>query len=195
MNFGITVNKDKNGALLAYIAKNVPGINLRKLLKIVYLIDERFMELRGFPLTWFEYYAWEKGPVAPDVYAVKNGAFSEYVTCHRNDAGQNIIESVLPHRYHVLKQMDVFSSYEMGVIDDILFRYADKSADELSELTHETDSLWSRVVAENGLTFVTDSRSEVPVPLTLLNDGNEEKQDTYAEAMEYMQFCNGGKSC
>ena len=195
MNFGITVNKDKNGALLAYIAKNVPGINLRKLLKMVYLIDERFMELRGFPLTWFEYYAWAKGPVAPDVYAVKNGAFSEYVTCHRNDAGQNIIESVLPHRYHVLKQMDVFSSYEMGVIDDILFRYADKSADELSELTHEADSLWSRVVTENGLTFVTDSRSEVPVPLTLLNDGNEEKQDTYAEAMEYMQFCNGGKSC
>lgn len=195
MNFGITVNKDKNGALLAYIAKNVPGINLRKLLKMVYLIDERFMELRGFPLTWFEYYAWAKGPVAPDVYAVKNGAFSEYVSCHRNDAGQNIVESVLPHRYHVLKQMDVFSSYEMGVIDDILFRYADKSADELSELTHEADSLWSRVVAENRLTFVTDSRSEVPVPLTLLNDGNEEKQDTYAEAMEYMQFCNGGKSC
>ena len=76
MSYGISVNKERNGALLAYIAKNVPYINLRKLLKIIYLIDEKFMELRGFPLTWFDYYAWAKGPVAPEVYDIKNGAFS-----------------------------------------------------------------------------------------------------------------------
>ena len=67
MSLGITANREKNGALLAYIASNIPGINLRKLLKVVYLIDEQFMKLRGFPLTWFDYYAWAKGPVAPEV--------------------------------------------------------------------------------------------------------------------------------
>ena len=90
MSLGVTVNRKKNGALLAYVAKNIPSINLRKLLKIVYLIDEKFMELRGFPLTWFDYYAWVKGPVAPEVYDIKNGAFSEYVTCHKNEEGKNI---------------------------------------------------------------------------------------------------------
>ncbi|MDE6654361.1 MAG: SocA family protein, partial [Muribaculaceae bacterium] len=62
MSLGITANRIKTGALLAYIANKVPNINMRKMLKIVYLIDERFMQLRGFPFTWLDYYVWEKGP-------------------------------------------------------------------------------------------------------------------------------------
>ena len=91
MSLGVAANREKNGALLAYIAKNIPNIHLRKLLKIIYLIDEEFMKLRAFPLTWFDYYVWAKGPVAPEVYDVKNGAFSEYVTCHKDNCGCNII--------------------------------------------------------------------------------------------------------
>jgi uncharacterized phage-associated protein len=83
MDFSTTVNRDKNGTLLAYICLNVPGINLRKLLKLVYLIDERFVITRCFPLTWFSYYAWEKGPVASEVYDIKNGGFSDFVCCKK----------------------------------------------------------------------------------------------------------------
>lgn len=189
MSLGITANKDKNGALLAYIAKNIPDINLQKLLKIVYLIDEKFMELRGFPLTWFDYYAWAKGPVAPEVYDIKNGAFSKYVKCHKN--GYNIVDSVLSHKYHVLKQMDVFSPYELNVIDGVIFKYANMSADQLSDITHKADSLWSRVVKDNHLSFEKDKKSDVLVPLTMLNEGDVDKQETYEEALEYMQFCKG----
>lgn len=189
MNFGVTVNKKKNGALLAYIAKNIPGINLRKLLKIVYLIDEKFMELRGFPLTWFDYYAWAKGPVAPEVYEIKNGAFAEYVTCHKNNEGKNIIDSVLEHKYHVLKQMDWFSPYEMDVINQIVFQYEDTTADELPELTHQKGSLWSQIVKENNIQFA-DGKSDVEIPLQRLNIGDLDKEETYEEALEYMQFCN-----
>lgn len=195
MSLGITANKDKNGALLAYIAKNIPGINLRKLLKIVYLIDEKFMELRGFPLTWFDYYAWAKGPVAPEVYDIKNGAFREYVTCHKNEEGSNIVDSVLQHKYHVLKQMDIYSPYELSVIDGVVFKYANMSADQLSDITHKTDSLWSRVVEENHLSFEKNKKSDVLVPLTMLNEGNADKQETYEEALEYMQFCNNSEVC
>lgn len=188
MSLGITANKEKNGALLAYIAKNIPSINLRKLLKIVYLIDEKFMELRGFPLTWFDYYAWAKGPVAPEVYGIKNGGFSEYVKCHKNEDGQNIVDSVLPHKYHVLKQMDMYSPYEMEVIDGVVFQYADMSADQLSDLTHEENSIWSRVVAEKELSFEDNKKSDVLVPLTMLNEGDIEKQETYEDAKWNMGF-------
>lgn len=187
MSLGITANKKRNGALLAYIAKNIQGINLRKLLKIVYLIDEKFMELRGFPLTWFDYYAWAKGPVAPEVYDVKNGAFSEYVTCHKNEEGKNIIDSVLAHKYHVLKQMDVFSPYEMGVIDEIMYKYENCTADELSELTHAETSLWSQIVKENQIQFV-EGKSTVLIPLQMMNEGNEEKEETYEDAKWNMEF-------
>lgn len=173
---------------MAYIAKNVPEINLRKLLKIVYLIDEKFMELRGFPLTWFDYYAWAKGPVAPEVYDVKNGAFSEYVKCHKNKAGQNIVDSVLTNKYHVLKQMDIYSPYELEVIDDVISQYADLSADQLTDLTHEKNSIWFRVVAENGLSFGDSKTSDVLVPLTMLNEGDLAKQETYEDARWNMGF-------
>lgn len=195
MSLGITANKEKNGALLAYIAKNIPEINLRKLLKIVYLIDEKSMKLRGFPLTWFDYYAWAKGPVAPEVYEIKNGAFSEYVKCYKNESGQNIVDSILPHKYHVLKQMDIYSPYEMGIIDDVVFQYAEMSAEQLSDLTHKEDSLWSRVVTENKLSFGDDKKSDVLIPLNILNEGDIDKQEIYEEALEYMQFCNGTKPC
>ncbi|MCD8237263.1 MAG: SocA family protein [Prevotellaceae bacterium] len=194
MSLGLTANKKRNGALLAYIAKNIQGINLRKLLKIVYLIDEKFMELRGFPLTWFDYYAWAKGPVAPEVYNVKNGAFSEYVTCHKNENGKNIIDSVLQHKYHVLKQMDIYSPYEMGIIDSIIYKYEECTADELSELTHVETSLWSQIVKEHNIQFV-DGKSDILIPLQRMNEGDIDKEETYEEALEYMQFCNNMPIC
>ena len=187
MSLGITANKEKNGALLAYIAKNIPEINLRKLLKIVYLIDEKFMELRGFPLTWFDYYAWAKGPVAPEVYDIKNGAFSQHVTCRKNEEGKNIINSVLPSKFQVGKEMDVFSPYELGIIDDVVFAYQHMTADELSELTHKEGSLWSNVVKLQCVNFV-NGKSNIEIPLQAINGDDEELNEIYEDAKWNMEF-------
>ncbi len=194
MSFGSTVNMEKNGALLAYIAEKNPGIHLRKLLKMVYLIDEKFMEKRGFPLTWFNYLAWEKGPVAPEVYAVKEGAFSNYVKCQKNKEGKNIVTPVLLHDYLIDKQMEAYSLYEKEIIDSVIDAYSGKTADELTSITHQGDSLWTRIVDEQKVVFV-NGKSDVEIPLTRLNEGNEEKTAIYEEALDYMQFCNATTSC
>ena len=187
MSLGVAANREKNGALLAYIAKNIPNIHLRKLLKIIYLIDEEFMKLRGFPLTWFDYYVWAKGPVAPEVYDVKNGAFSEYVTCHKDNCGCNIIESVLPSKYQVLRQMDIYSPFEMGVIDEIVFKYENATADQLTNLTHQEDSLWSTIVSQNHIEFL-NGKSDVEIPLYLLNGDDEGRNEIYEDAKWNMGF-------
>ena len=189
MSLGCTVNKEKNGALLAYVAEKTPNIHLRKLLKMIYLIDEKFMSLRGFPLTWFNYLAWEKGPVAPEVYAVKEGAFSDFVSCRKNKEGKNIVTPVLKNEYLIGKQMEVYSQFEKEVIDSIIETYRGKSADELTEITHQDNSLWSKIVEEQNVKFV-DGKSDVEIPLTQLNEGDEEKTAIYEEALDYMQFCN-----
>lgn len=185
MSLGISVNREKNGALLAYIAEKNPHITLRKLLKMVYLIDEQFVKLRGFPLTWFDYYAWEKGPVAPEVYEIKNGAFSDCVVCRKNDNGKNIVEAVKNFKQ---SRLDVFSLFEMDVINDVIVRYTDSSADDLSALTHAGTSLWSQIVKEKGVRFI-DGKSNELLPLKRLNVGDAEKEATYEDAFEYMQFC------
>ena len=50
-------------------------------------------------------------------------------------------------------------------------------------------SLGFTINKEKNVTFV-DGKSEVQIPLTRLNEGNFEKEETYNEALEYMQFCD-----
>ena len=187
MDFSTTVNRDKNGTLLAYICLNVPGINLRKLLKLVYLIDEKFVITRCFPLTWFSYYAWEKGPVASEVYDIKNGGFSDFVCCKKNKEGQNIVFPIKKKNCESIN-MDEFSQYEINLIDSVLNEFGHKSADELSDYTHRKDSLWTKKVSEKHVVF-DDGKSNVAIDLDEMND-DEGKKEIYMEALEYMQICS-----
>ena len=187
MSLGITANVKKNGALLAYIANSIPNIHLRKLLKIVYLIDEKFMKMRNFPITWFDYYVWEKGPVAPEVYNIKNGAFGDYVLCHKNNKGSNIVEYVLSTKYQIQKQMDIFSPFELEVIDTVISENESKTPDELTSLTHEEGTLWFEMVKKHSVTFV-DGKSDIEIPLYLLNGDDVDKNEIYEEAKWNMGF-------
>ena len=147
MSFGYTVNKEKNGVLLAYLAERIPNVTLRKLLKLVYLTDEKFTIERGFPLTWFNYFAWKKGPVAPEVYDVKNGSFADFVQCHRNSNDKYEVSPVGGALTE--DRLNLYSRYEMNMIDEIISKYGSMSADELTDITHLENTLWSKVVNEN----------------------------------------------
>lgn len=92
---GLRVNTNRVGALLEYICSLMPHIHLRKLLKVVYLVDEKSVKMRAIPLTWLDYYAWKKGPVAPLVYDVKNGEFSDFVICTKEADGKEIYADAL----------------------------------------------------------------------------------------------------
>ena len=188
MSLGVTVNYHKNGVLLAYIANKMPNIRLRKLLKIIYLMDEHFMRMRGFPLTWFDYYAWAKGPVAPEVYAVKENAFSEFVTLKRDENDKCVINSVQPHEFLIYKEMGEFSQDEISTIDRLLTDFKDKSADELTDLTHVQDSLWSKVVADNHISFDEKKTSDRQIPLTMLFDEGDYRLDVFDDAQWNMEF-------
>ena len=151
MSFGYTVNKEKNGVLLAYLTERIPNVTLRKLLKLVYLTDEKFTIERGFPLTWFNYFAWKKGPVAPEVYDVKNGSFADFVQCHRNSNDK----------------------YEVSPVS--------------GALTEDRLNLYS--------TFSDSGRSDCEIHLNRLIEGDEEKEEVFEDALEYMQFCNATSTC
>ncbi len=187
MSLGTTANLRKNGILLAYIAGKMPGIHLRKLLKVVYLMDERFMAMRGFPLTWFDYYAWAKGPVAPEAYAVKEGAFADFVSSKRDSNGKR---KVFPAVNATLADSkSLFSDSEMSEIDRMLDVFKDMTADELSDITHIPTSPWSRVVADNHLSFdETNGKSDCLIPLTMLFAADDPRQKTYDNAKWEMEL-------
>lgn len=193
MSFGYTVNKEKNGVLLAYLAERIPNVTLRKLLKLVYLTDEKFTIERGFPLTWFNYFAWKKGPVAPEVYDMKNGSFADFVQCHRNSNDKYEVSPVGGALTE--DRLNLYSRYEMNMIDEIISKYGSMSADELTDITHLENTLWSKVVNENKLTFSDSGRSDCEIHLNRLIEGDEEKEEVFEDALEYMQFCNATSTC
>lgn len=180
------MNPQKIGALLEYICSEIPNIHLRKLLKVLYLIDEKSVTMHAIPITWLDYYAWQKGPVAPDVYAVKDGAFADYINCQKGADGKWYVSSTQNNPYAIDQNMKAFSEYEMDIINSVIAHCKDKSADDLTDETHSKDSLWSQTVAHNNIKFDETGRSDFPIHLNDLNDA--EGKEIYAEALDCMMM-------
>jgi Uncharacterized phage-associated protein len=184
MSLGIEANKNKIADLLVYLSSKVDKINLRKLLKLVYLIDVHAMEKRAIPISWLEYKVWQYGPVSPEIYDIKNngGAFADDILVTKNDFGKYIIS---PKRDVDLKQ---FSKNEMRIIEDVISKYGNMTADELSDLTHEDGKLWGQAVKTNNIVFTEDhTKTDIIIDLkSSLKD--ESARETYNEARECVEF-------
>ena len=187
-SLGVTSNKAKVGALLAYLCYRMPNVQLRKLLKVLYLIDEASVRSRAIPMTWLDYYVWEKGPVAPEVYQIKNKAFSDYVTCHLENDDKWHVSSVKQEPYLIEKDMRLVSQWEQELIDKVIEKCKDKSADTLTDESHTADSLWSKIVEEHNIDFSKGSQTDYLIDLNLLNGDNEVAKVKYQDAKECMQM-------
>ena len=145
-------------------------------------MDEKSVKMRAIPLTWLEYYAWQEGPVAPSVYAVKEGNFSAYVTCVKEEDGKWRVSSNKTNLFAIDKDLKAFSAYEMDIINSVIAYCKDKSADDLTDETHNENSLWSQTVSRYNIIFDKTGRSEYPICLNDLNDA--EGKDIYADALD-----------
>lgn len=186
MNLGTQVNKKKIGELLIYITTQIQDVNLRKMLKLIYLIDECAVREKVLPITWLEYKAWAKGPVAEDLYNIKNNdenIFSEYVYAVKSASNQNIIK---PKRTY---NSDCFSNVELNIINSVLSEYKACSDDELSEMTHSDDRIWKQVVAENNIIFTDKiTRSDYVVDFRLMLSYDDKLY--FEDALENMKLCS-----
>lgn len=186
MSLGVSVNSKKVGAVLAYLSFKIPNVQLRKLMKILYLIDEESVRDRCIPLTWLDYYAWAKGPVSPEVYDIKNGAFGDFVKCERGSDDKWHVFPIKKAAYLIDKDMLELSSYEQELIDDVIFRSIDKSADDLTDFTHKSGSLWRNVVDNNSIDFSENGKSDFLIDLSQLND--QEGKEIFEDARWNMEF-------
>ena len=182
------MNNSKIGNLLAYISSKIEDINLRKLIKLVFLIDEESVRSRGISVTWLTYYAWEKGPVAPCIYEIKDrgGIFSKYISVHRNREEKVIITPFVDKNESSIQ----FSKKELRLIDSIIDKYGQLSADDLSEITHKPGGLWDIAKKNYNPNFKSSNgRSDIKLNLKDLIEGDEEKISVYNDAYEIAIMC------
>lgn len=189
MSLAMQANKTKIGVLLAYLCSQIPDMKLRKLIKLVFLVDEASVNERGYPITWLDYYVWKKGPVALEIFNIKEkgGEFSDYIAVFKSEDDKYTV--------HPQKKIDIenglakFSDNQLKLINNIIEKCKNLSADELSEITHENESLWHSAVQKNNLKFnAIDSKTDIKLDFISLLEKNSDKYYSYIEAFENMQF-------
>lgn len=182
MCLGISVNREKVGNLMVYLADRLKPLYHTKLIKLLYLIDEAAVKDRGIPITWLDYKVWQHGPVAPETYYIKCGGetFKDFVSAKKVDNGF-VIEPVTSF------YDGDFSEYDFDIIDGVIAEYGNWKPSDLVTLTHQPDSLWNKTKKEYNIDFSEYNISDYSLDFKkLIND--EIKLDNYEGARDVMLF-------
>lgn len=190
-SFGVRVNKELIGNLIALLAHKCAPLCHTKLIKMMYLIDEKAIEDSGIPITWLDYKVWQYGPVAPAVFFFRD-YFGDYVEGVRvEECGSTPVTIIKP-----LREFDdsEFSDYDLEIIDKVIEECKDKTARELVDLTHKAGGPWDVTKKRNDLDFSIANISSVSVDMGVLVESSASKQARYKESCDHVAFMAAVKS-
>ena len=145
-------NISRIGNAVIYIAEHTSDLSKTKLLKLLYLMEERSALKYQQPFLALPYEVWQAGPVAKDLYIdLSDGAvlLSKYVKTKlvKLDDGKDA-----QYVYPIAAFDDEdFSTYEIRLMDEVLKEYGDKTATELVDIVHRENTLWYQIAKEKGL--------------------------------------------
>ncbi|MHB9141778.1 MAG: type II toxin-antitoxin system antitoxin SocA domain-containing protein, partial [Paludibacter sp.] len=136
-------------------------------------------------VTWLDYKVWQFGPVAPETFFIKDNdhLFTKYISTRKSENGTVIIPSA---RFNE----NPFSEYELDIIENVISGYGNLSSEDLVQLTHEPDSLWSITKKENDIDFenALANISDISIDLKRLISTDKHKLSNYEGAREMMLF-------
>ncbi len=134
--FGFSeIHKERIGQLINYIALKQKHLYCTRLIKMLYIIDEKAMSKLGMPITWMKYYVFEMGPVPKNLwFSIKddNKIFGEYF---------DVIEEGAYYKINAIDQpnMAEFSKREISIIDSVIEEYGGAPVDSLIEYLHRKE--------------------------------------------------------
>ena len=194
--------KDKIGNCLIFFCQGKKDIPLSTALKLLFKTDEIAVKDCGVPITWLDYNANKRGPVACDVYfevsrlSQKEKEIKDVKLTLDDfiDAYLGKEDDEIPHvRISPKKEFDdsEFSEYDLKILNKVYSKYGHLSSNKLSSLTHEVGGLWYNVVKKNNLELYFEIKntqhSHYPVDFIPLLD-TEEKKMAYQLAYEALSF-------
>lgn len=140
-------NRKRLGNVALYIAQHTKHPSKTKVLKLMYLMEEKSAFCYQMPFLGIPFEVWQAGPVAKDVFVdLSDGPvlLGDYVSVVSDGGGQY----VEPKGEF---DADEFSDNELKMMDDILERFGKMSATELVQWTHRKGTLWWNAANEHGL--------------------------------------------
>jgi len=137
----------KIGNAIVYLAEKIPDLSKTKLLKLLYMIEEKSVIKNKVPFFGIDFQVWRLGPVAKEIYV----DFSENPTLLKNyirraeKDGNTYIEAKSKFND------DEFSDADIEVMDEIIKKYGDKSGRELVDITHKKNTAWYDLAEKHNL--------------------------------------------
>lgn len=139
--------REKLANTIIYFADHVSDLSKTKLLKLLYLLEEKYVEKYNLPFLDIEFEVWQAGPVNKDVFIELSGEsllLSGYIKKENNED------------YEIIKSTkkfsdDEFSDNDIDMMDFIIKEFGKKTATELVEYTNRPGSAWYIVAKAKGL--------------------------------------------
>lgn len=139
--------KQKLGNAIVYIARHTSNLSKTKLLKLLYLMEERMALKYHVPFIGIPFEVWQAGPVAKDVFVdLSDGPYllKNFIKKDYRD-GSTFIEAIADF------DDSEFSECEIEMMDEVLAKYGSMTASDLVIETHKEGTLWYRTAVRTGL--------------------------------------------
>ena len=157
---------------LAFIGSRMEGRTLSsmKAYKLLWLADRCHLRLNGRTITGDRYYALPKGMVPTDAKHLLDGDLTVLDTS--TEYFEAWIKKIGDHCYMTVKEPDLteFSQSDIDVLERVISLYGNKTARELSELSHKYPE-WKRY--EDMLSDKKEKNS-FPIDMDLMFENSDE---------------------
>ncbi len=179
---------EKVGHALIYLSKHTDKPSKTKVLKLLYLLDEFSVKLRGFPMFGLTYKVWQLGPVCEEVFidlSNQPSLLKDYVTVEYDE--KNLSTVVAKRAF----DDGEFSDNDMKLMEQVAKTYRRSTAKALVAITHRESSLWYRVAKEKGLLELFEksatNASEFTIDFKHLIAGDPMKTQVFEHYLETME--------
>ncbi len=177
---------DKIGNAIVYLVSNIQDISKTKLLKLLYILDEISIKKSGIPFLNLEYKVWKFGPVASDIFVELSSAPSML---------KDFIERKATGDGHIVIRAkkdfcdDEFTDNELDILDFVVEKFKNSTANELISITHRKSSPWYNAAVRNSVFDLLEneqiSSTDIKVDMRELISYDERKLKLYEDYLEY----------
>lgn len=177
--------------IIIYIKKlESQNLNLTRLLKFLYVIDEKSILKIGTPVTNLSYKVAENGPLADNLWlCILNNpeVFAEFfdITTKQVTRNQKTTTTCCISKSHATADLKVLSKFEDKLIKETVEKYKGIDTVDIIEELHGDNTLWGKIMKKYNVDFKSSESfiskiSEHKINFHDLIKNDEMKSDSYA---------------
>lgn len=191
---------NKIGNTIVYLAQNIPHLSKTKLLKLLYLLDEVSIKEFAIPFLNLEYYVWQAGPVATEIFGeisqdFETSILDQFLRLRFQEINQRFAVFIEPKRDFDDSE---FSDNDIMILEKFCQKFKDTTAEQLVEITHRKNTLWYQVALKNNLLHDFETKrkttSNYKIDLSELLNDMPEKKAFYQEQLSFIDFSKNFKN-